>query len=279
MKKVMFLVLLLISATCLISETTVNAGTLVNNAVNSAVGAARDSFLRSIGDYFSVPQQQVITVTQRSIPDEQIPVVFYLARQAKVAPATIIELRLNGKSWLDITNRYGFGSEIFYVPVNTAVVTGPPYGHAYGFYKNKPRKEWSKIKLADADIINLVNLKFISEHYKYPPETIIKMRQKKSGFSTINADLEKQKNANKKNAKAAPAKKAKAASGQVKKQNAAPGQAKKQKVDPGQVKKQNAAPGQAKKQNDAPGQDKNKKSGEKQKNNGNQSGHSKGPKK
>ncbi|MFA6448976.1 MAG: hypothetical protein WCX65_05905 [bacterium] len=194
MKKILFLTLALFSVTCLGAEAAVNAGVTMSKAGNS--------FYVSIGDYFSAPQKDVMYVSGQGIADEEIPVVFYLARQAKVAPAAIIGLRRKGSSWQAITSRYGFGPEIFYVPVSANAVVGPPYGHAYGYYRNNPRKDWKKIKLGDDDIINLVNLKFISEHYKYPAATIMEMRQKHKGFYAINDDIENQKIANKKNAKA-----------------------------------------------------------------------------
>ncbi|MFA6448998.1 MAG: hypothetical protein WCX65_06015 [bacterium] len=208
MKKIILFTLLIFSVTCLAAKAAVNAGLSINSGGNS--------FYLSIGDYYSVPQSQVMVVKEQNIPDDEIPVVFYIARQAQVAPATIINLRLKGNSWLTISSRYGFGPEIFYVPINANVVVGPPYGHAYGFYKNKPKKDWKYIKLQDADIINLVNLKFMSEHYKYPPATIMKMRQHNKKFYAINADIEKQRKGNKKNEKAVAPKKAKAAPGQVK---------------------------------------------------------------
>lgn len=149
-------------------------------------------FYLSVGDYYRVPEREVIVVRERRIPDEEIPVVFFLASRARVAPAAIIDLRLSGRSWMDITIRYGLSPEIFYVPVDIAKI-GPPYGKAYGYYKNKPKKEWKKMKFSDSDIVDLVNLRFISEHYKYPPEQVIKMRSEGKKFIVINDYVKKEK--------------------------------------------------------------------------------------
>ena len=92
---------------------------------------------------------------------------------------------------MDITLRYGLSPEIYYVPIS--VSPGPPYGKAYGYYKNKPRKEWKKIVFKDSDIINLVNLKFTSEHYKYSPNEVIKMREEGKNFVVINDEIKKGK--------------------------------------------------------------------------------------
>lgn len=189
MKKILFLTFLMLAASCLASRADVAAGVSVNNAGTS--------FFISIGDYFSATQNDVSAVRERGIPDEEIPVVFFLARKAEVAPATIMELRLRGESWQLITASYGYGAEIFYVPVEPNAEVAPPYGHAYGYYRDKPRKEWNRMSLQDSEIINLVNLKFLSEHFSYPADSIMQKRHADERFYTINDDIEKQRMAEK----------------------------------------------------------------------------------
>jgi len=150
------------------------------------------SFYFSIHEYFRVPEREVVVIRERRIPDEEIPVVFFVAQRARVAPAVIIDLRLAGRSWMDITVHFVLNPEIYYVPVPVEV-KGPPYGKAYGYYKNKPRKEWGKIVLKDPDVINFVNLKFISEYHSYPPEEVIKMRSANKHFIVINDEVRKGK--------------------------------------------------------------------------------------
>ena len=118
-------------------------------------------------------------------------VVFFIAGRAGVDPKVIVNLRLEGNSWYSISIRYGIYPDAYYVPLT--VRPGPPYGKAYGYYKNKPKKEWKKIKLSDNDIINLVNLKFISEHNKYSPEKVIKMRSKGEHYAEINTNVKAEK--------------------------------------------------------------------------------------
>jgi len=145
------------------------------------------SFYFSISDYYHVPEKEVVVVRERKIPDEELPVVFFIARRAGVEPKVIVDLRLGGSSWYDISFRYGIYADVYYVPL--VVDPGPPYGKAYGYYKNKPKKQWKKIKLADADIINLVNLRYISEYYNYKPEKIVKMRGEGKHYTVINENI------------------------------------------------------------------------------------------
>lgn len=153
------------------------------------------SFYFSISDYYNVPEAQVERTRARRIPEDELPVVFFIAGRAGVKPEAIINLRLGGSSWFDISVKYGIYSDAYYVPLESH--PGPPYGKAYGYYKNKPRKEWDKIRLSDREIVDLVNLKFISEYYHYKPEKIAEMRKSGKPFAAINDKVKKEKKENK----------------------------------------------------------------------------------
>ena len=162
--------------------------------VNVGLGIQDDehrSFYVAVGDYYRVPERSLIVVRERHIPDDEVPVVFFIAQQARVSPEAIIDLRLKRKSWMDITLHHGLSPQIFYVPL--AVDPGPPYGKAWGYYKKKPKNKWKEIRLADADVVNFVNLKFISNHYGYSPDQVVKMRSGGKKFVAIHGEIKKGK--------------------------------------------------------------------------------------
>ncbi len=180
--------------TLLISLLLLWGGSLYNVHAQVNIGVKADEsgikeFYLAIGDHYKAPEKEVIIVKERGIPDDDLPVVFFLSKRAGVSPGVIIDLHLGGKSWMDITFHYGLTAEIYYVEV--AKVKGPPYGKAYGHFKNKPKKDWKTIKLVDADIVNFVNLRFLSEHYGHSPDEIISMRSKGESFAKINAKVKK----------------------------------------------------------------------------------------
>jgi len=149
------------------------------------------SFYLAVGDYYHVSERTLVVVSERHIPDDEVPVVFFLAQQARVSPEVIVNLRLGGKSWMDIAFHYGLTPQIFYVPLTYD--PGPPYGKAYGYYKKYPRSRWNKIRLSDADVVNFVNLKFVSGYYGYAPDRVVKMRSSGRSFVSINSEIKKGK--------------------------------------------------------------------------------------
>ena len=162
----------------------------VSTGISISNGELRN-FYFAIGDYYRVPESRVVYVRDHyRMPDEEIPVVFFLASRAHVDPQVIIDLRVRQRmSWLDITFRYGLTPEIYYVPVKRV---GPPYGNAYGHYK-KHGKDYKKVKLVDADVVNLVNLRFVSEYHGVAAEVVMDQRGRGERFVVINEHYYKEK--------------------------------------------------------------------------------------
>jgi hypothetical protein len=183
------IIILFIALTFLVPAAPASAQN-VSTGISISNGELR-SFYLAIGDYYRVPETRVVFVKEHyRVHDEELPVVFFLASRAHVDPSFIIDLRVRQRmSWLDITLHYGLTPEIYYVPVKRV---GPPYGNAYGHYK-KHGKDYKKVVLADADVVNLVNLRFMSEYYGVAAEVVMDQRGKGERFVVINDHYYKEK--------------------------------------------------------------------------------------
>jgi hypothetical protein len=152
-------------------------------------------FHLAIGSHYKVSEKAIALGKKKGLQDNELPVLFYLSAQTGKKPEALLELRRKGKSWMDISFHFGLGAGAFYVPLKE--VKGPPYGKAYGHFKNTPRKKWNSIVLTDADIVNFVNLKFLSVHYGCSPDEVVKMKAKGKSFASINAKIKANKKADK----------------------------------------------------------------------------------
>ncbi len=152
------------------------------------------SFYLAIGDYYGVQPRQVVDIRQRyRCADDELPVVFFLATRARVESAAIISLRLKKMSWLNIAFYFRLTPDIFFVPLAPERI-GPPYGNAYGYYrKYGPAGDWKKFVLTDREVVDLVNLRFMSEHHRMTPEAVIAMRGRERTFVVINDEIRKEK--------------------------------------------------------------------------------------
>ena len=162
-----------------------------NVSAGVSITSGHNSFYLAIGDYYRVPESRVVYVRDHyRIRDEELPVVFFLASRAHVDPQVIIDFRMRHRmSWLDITFHYGLTPEIYYVPVTRV---GPPYGNAYGHYK-KHKKNYKKVVLVDDDVVNLVNLRFMSEYHGIAAEVVMDRRGMGERFVAMNDEFREEK--------------------------------------------------------------------------------------
>ncbi len=172
-----------------IPGTALAQGSQIDLGISVADGKLR-SFHLAVSNYYRVPEREVLIMRDRyHLRDEEIPVLLFMASHAGVKPSVVIDLRRKGRTWLDIAFHFGLPLDIFFPPVRVSNV-GPPYGKAYGYYKKyRPTGDWKKMTLSDVEIVDLVNLRFISEHHRIAPEDVISMRGRGDTFITINSDV------------------------------------------------------------------------------------------
>lgn len=182
MKKSLMIVLLglFVAAGATGARAEVNAGMSIDND-------GVKSFFLAIGAHFNVPEKEIVVVREQKIPDDELPVVFFIAQRAGVKPKAVIDLRLGGLSWMEVSLHFGVQVDAYYV--NVSGNYGPPYGKALGHFKHHKRNQWREIRLGDPEIIDLVNLRFISDHYGWSPAEVIKMREKGQSFVSINGKV------------------------------------------------------------------------------------------
>ena len=148
------------------------------------------SFYGALRDYYRVPEMEIAGVRDSGISYEELAVVFFIAERARIEIRRVIELRLANRAWTEIAFRFGLTPDIFYVPLTTAP-TAPPYNRPYNRYNSRPKREWKTVSLTDSDVVNLVNLKFISQNYGAPPEQVVRIRSEGKTFPEINEEIEK----------------------------------------------------------------------------------------
>ena len=135
-------------------------------------------FSLSVGDYYRVPQREIVMI-ERSIPREEMGVVYFLAQKSHRSANYITNLRLRGISWWDISIRLGLDPRTLYV-VNSNRYSGPPYGRAYGYHNN-----WNRHRLRDAEIVELVNVRFLSDYHRVSVDDVIRHRRGGEGYMNI----------------------------------------------------------------------------------------------
>lgn len=142
---------------------------------------AREAYFRAVGDHFQVSAQEVAIVGDWDLQPDEVPVVLFLARMAGVSPDALVGLRRSGRAWMDISDRFGLDAGAFHLPLPE----GAPLGgldRAFGEFRGRPAREWNRIRLTDAEIVALVNLRVLSAQAGTSPLQILRSREETGSF-------------------------------------------------------------------------------------------------
>ena len=143
-------------------------------------------------DYYKVPVKDIAGIKSKGVGAEELLVILFFAKNAKVPIDQVLEHRLKGEKWVAIAEALDIKPAMVFVPVKEEV-TEAHFARAYGYFKTKQIKSWKWVNLEDEDFANLVNLKFLARHYDVPAYDIIKQRETGASFMAMNVELNDRK--------------------------------------------------------------------------------------
>jgi hypothetical protein len=121
-----------------------------------------EAYSAAVSEFYGMPLER----TARSIDPDELPVIYLLAREARVSPRLIIALREQGWSWIDITYELGVDPYLY--------VERLPYSS--GYWRRYSARELRY--LTDRHIIDYVNLCFWADYHRRPVTQIIVIRER-----------------------------------------------------------------------------------------------------
>ncbi len=146
-------------------------------------------------EYYRVQPAVIVDLEKRRLPEDDMSVLLFLSGRAHVAPEVILKWRLAGESWWVITERLRLDPvTVYYVPIPDHVQPGPPFGKAYGYFKKRKHGKTLEQEVFakgrgplfdDDDIRNLVQLRLVSDYYRYRPEDVMARRSRGEHFRNI----------------------------------------------------------------------------------------------
>jgi len=148
----------------------------VQAQVHAGVVFDRDGlrhFHLAIGHVYGVPVAAVARFAPAYVHPDELPVVYFLAREARVSPETVIALRSRGWSWVDVTIHLGLSPAIFVAHLPRQ---GPPFGLAHGYWRKRGASQLRY--LSDREIVDFMNVQFWGTYYRQPVTQVIVVRER-----------------------------------------------------------------------------------------------------
>jgi hypothetical protein len=154
------------------------------------------AFINVSSNYYHADPDVVVFASQRlRHPVDEIPVALFIADQARRPPRAVIDLRLSGKSWLDIYVSFGLPYSVLFADVPPD--PGPPYGHAWGYWKKHRDNPRSRIVLTDVEFADLVNLRIAHRALGVDAHEVVRLRGQGRPFRVITGNAYRAKHGGK----------------------------------------------------------------------------------
>ena len=173
---------------CLIALLSLGLAAGIPRALYAQDEAATAAYFRAIGGHFGVPSSEVAILAEGRGSPEQAAVVLYLSRRAGVSPSALLALRRRTRTWAEVADRYGMGAAAFHVRIPDGVELGA-LSQTYQRYRATPPTGWSEIRLGDAEVVALVNVRFLSDFLGVRPQQVVEAHRRTGSFVLAYRDL------------------------------------------------------------------------------------------
>jgi hypothetical protein len=141
-------------------------------------------FINVASNYYGAEPDMVILASRRlRRPADEIPIVLFLAERSRRPVSAVLDLRLGGRSWIDIFVSVGLPYSILFADLPPD--PGPPYGKAWGYWKKHRADGKTRIVLTDAEFADLVNLHLGVRAFGLDAREAVRLRSQGKAFRAI----------------------------------------------------------------------------------------------
>lgn len=147
--------------------------------------AEEDNYQSALMDVFRVTEQDVTDALNSGVKKEELPIVFFIAQRGHLESLAVTGARSSGLSWMETAFHFHLNPSVFYTALTRPDdMEHTPLEKVYQAYRNPG----GKIRLTDQEMVDLVNLKFLSEFYRRDPKEIMQKRSSGKTFGEINGE-------------------------------------------------------------------------------------------
>ncbi len=147
-----------------------------------------DKYYQDVADYYNVSYEALVNLIDLGITDEDMPVVLFVADRMNSDFEEVAQMRAEGESWSNVLSFVGLKNDAFYIIISSRIES-KTFAPIFEKFSTNPKSKWNNIDFTDNEIVNLVNLKFVSSHNDYSIFDIMAMRDYGKSFARINQQV------------------------------------------------------------------------------------------
>ena len=182
---------LLLPAILLLAGTVVTARAAVEFDITAGLPLGDDDriFLNVTNSYYAPQRAEAVSVIRRCPdPVDDYPAVLLLARASHRSPAAILDLRLGGLDWAEVMYRMHVSPSVLFVGMDRD--PGPPYGKAWGTWKQNPR---GRLEIKDRHFVELAKLRVSAGAFGVSPYAVVAERRNGTRYENYVAERHRER--------------------------------------------------------------------------------------
>lgn len=160
----------------------------VSGLATDSEDALLETYQLAVSNYYDVPLESVLDASDAGLPNEELPVLFFITDQTNASSTAILTARLDGQDWATIASDHNLSATDFHVHTNEED-SGARFNRIFHKFKDLTRQEFDRVELEDSDIIDLTNLRFLYRHYNYSQHIIMSQASQGKSFLELNQGI------------------------------------------------------------------------------------------
>ena len=151
------------------------AGVDVSFGAAAPIGDNGQLFISISSNYFNREPRVVADWSQRFSDPDDLAVFLHICAHSRVSPEMVFSYRRQGMPWFDIGMRVGVPVDTWFVPVQGD--PGPPYGKAYGYWRQHQRDPRYVMRVSDRQCRDLIAVRMAHDYYHVAPQVAMDWRR------------------------------------------------------------------------------------------------------
>ncbi|HEX4825338.1 MAG TPA: hypothetical protein VFV19_13620 [Candidatus Polarisedimenticolaceae bacterium] len=152
-----------------------HAGVDIAFGAAAPIGDNGQLFVSISSNYFNREPHVVADWSQRFTDPDDLSVFLHICSHTRVSPEMVYSYRRQGMPWFDVGMRVGVPVDTWFVPVQGD--PGPPYGKAYGYWRQHQRDPRYVMHISDHQCRDLVAVRMAHDYYHVTPQVAMDWRR------------------------------------------------------------------------------------------------------
>jgi hypothetical protein len=143
-----------------------------------------DMYLENLSGHFGVSQDRLVQLINRGVEPSELPVILTISQKTGMRDVNVMTMRQNGLRWTSALKVAKLDARVFYF-APPQKITSSRFVSIFSALESAGADNQQSIELTDEQIVDLANVKFLSEYHEYQTGELINKRDAGASYESI----------------------------------------------------------------------------------------------